>query len=198
MNHDERAKMTDNNWNEMLGRASVEWRIKLRHIEKSAYESTHDNLPETKRNELARHIVLLGMLSDLNAEHRPTYIRRFIGQGWQGVVRGLEHRATVYGGAASSIEKRWIPENATSAHRCLVRALRDLAAIDRRAATELKIRTRKNLEHYSTGEDETRNAFQSINKSVFDIILAMRCFFKKGSLDRLIFERDNEMKYPRN
>ena len=176
--------MHADDWNEMLGRMSVATAARMRSIESRAYKATGDDLPEVQRTEIARYVVLLGMREDLNAQHRPEYLQRFANEGWHGVARGLDLRSSVYEGAASSFEKRWVPDDAMNAHHRLISSLRDFAAIDRRAAAE--IRSRGSLEHYSEGSEETCRAFRIANEAVIEIVNAMESLFEDGELRRIV------------
>lgn len=168
----------------MLGRMSAPTAARMRGIESRAYEATRKDIPENERTELARYVVLLGMREDLNAQHRPVYLERFASQGWRGAARGLDLRSSVYEGAASSFEKRWVPESAMNAHHRIISTLRDLAAIDRRAAAE--IRSRGSHEHYSEGREETSRAIGIANEAVIEIVTAMDLLFEDGELRRII------------
>lgn len=176
--------MHADDWNEMLGRTSPESAKRMRGIESRAYKVTRDDLPENQKTELARYVVLLGTREDLNAQLRPEYMQRFANEGWHGVARGLELRSSVYEGAASSFEKRWVPDDAMNAHHRLISNLRDFAAIDRRAAAE--IRSRGSLEYYSEGGEETSRAFGIASEAVREIVNAMQSLFEDGELRRLI------------
>lgn len=176
--------MHTDDWNEMLGRMSAASAARMRSVESRAYKSTRDDLAENQRTELARYVVLLGMREDLNAQHRPVYLQRFANEGWHGLASGLELRSSVYEGAASSFEKRWVPNDAVNAHHRLISSLRDMAAIDRRAAVE--VRARQSLEYYSEGSGETSRAFRIANEAVVEIVSAMQSLFEDGELRRLI------------
>ena len=176
--------MHADDWNEMLGRTSPASAARMRSIESRAYKATRDDLPENERTELARYVVLLGMREDLNAQHRPEYLQRFANEGWHGVARGLDLRSSVYEGAASSFEKRWVPDDAMNAHHRIISTLRDLAAIDRRAAAE--IRSHGSLEYYSEGSEETRRAFRIANEAVVEFVSEIESLFEDGELRRLI------------
>ena len=172
-------------WAEMLGRISSETARKLRDLEQSMYEASCCELPDHRRRDIARYVVMLKLLGDITYS-RPEWIREAAAEAIQGVVRGLSQRMSVYRGAAASFEQLWVPDAARLAHHRLVRALRDHAAIDRRAAAEL--REHKNLNRYSSGEKETKKFSLTMNQAVADIVSATQKLFKRGVLYRFLSE----------
>lgn len=172
-------------WDDMLAGISLESSRKLRSLEESAYEALCCDFSEIQRRDLARYVVMLKLLGEINYS-RPDWIRPAAAAGLQAVVRGVNQRMTVYQGAAASFEQLWVPEEARVAHHRLVRALRDHAAIDRRSAAELK--EHKNLDRYSSGERETKAFSMVVNQAVPEIVSAMQTHFKRGALILLLSE----------
>ena len=175
---------TSDRWNEMIGRLSSEGQRRLRFIETSAYAATYDSIPDNERSEVARYIVLLGLLSDIGY-NRPLWLQRHVTEELQGALLGLEQREVVYRGIASSFEDRWVPEDAVRPHRRLVEALRGLADVDRATAEHLRLH--RNTKQYLTGENEMRTAFQNIDRSTTDIQSILQVLFKEELT--LLFER---------
>jgi hypothetical protein len=171
------------NWEDMLARISLESSQKLRSTEQSAYEAVCCDLPEIRRIDLARYVVMLKLLGDITYS-RPEWIRPAAAEGLKALVCGVNQRMAVYRGAAASFEQLWVPDDARDAHHRLVRALRDHAAIDRRAAAEL--REYGNLDRYSSGENETKSFLMAINQAVPEIVSAMQKFVKQGILLQLL------------
>ena len=176
--------MTADDWNEMLGRMSPAIAARMRRLESHTYQATRDDMSENQRIEVARYVVLLGMTQDLIAKHWAEYLQRFANEGWHGVARGLYLRSSVSEAAASSFEKRWVPDDAVNAHHRLISSLRDMAAIDRRAAIE--VRARESLEYYSEGSEESSRAFRIANEAVIEIVSVLKNSFEDGELRRLI------------
>ena len=172
-------------WDEMLGRISSETARKLRDHEQSVYEASCCELPDQRRRDVARGVVMLKLLADIQYS-RPEWIRQAAAEGLQEVARGLSQRMSVYRGAAASFEQLWVPDGARLAHHRLVRALRDHAAIDRRAAAEL--REHRNLDRYSSGEKETKEFSLAMNQAVAEIVSATQKLFKRGVLFRFLSE----------
>ena len=168
---------TSDRWNEMIGRLSSEGQRRLRFIETSAYAATYDSIPDNERSEVARYIVLLGLLSDIGY-NRPLWLQRHVTEELQGALLGLEQREVVYRGIASSFEDRWVPEDAVRPHRRLVEALRGLADVDRATAEHLRLH--RNTKQYLTGENEMRTAFQNIDRSTTDIQSILQVLFRKN------------------
>ena len=152
-------------------------------IESYAYNRTRVGLEDKERVNVARYLVHLGFLGDLSQNSR-TYLMQFSDEGTKGFARGLEMRSKVYQGAAASFEGQWAPPEAIGAHRRLVRCLRDLAAIDRRAATELTIRG--HLDGFVSGEAETQDALSKINDALNEIKTGISSMFINGDLDSVI------------
>ena len=179
---------TGDRWNEMIGRLSSEGQRRLRFIETSAYAATYESIPDNERSEVARYVVMLGLLSDIGY-NRPLWLQRHAAEGLQGALHGLEQREVVYRGIASSFEHRWVPEDAVRPHRRLVEALRGLADVDRATAEHLRLH--RSTKHYITGEREMRTAFQNIDRSTADTQSILQMFFKEKltSLFERIFVR---------
>jgi len=178
--HDERPS-----WDDRLARISPESARKLRSVEQRAYAAVCVEMPDAERTDLARYVAMLKLLADLT-HSRPEWIQPTAAGGLQGVVRGANQRMAVFRGAAAAFEQLRIPDDARHAHHRLVRALRDHAAIDRRAAAEL--RAHKNLDRYSSGKNETKAFSVATNQAVTRIVSATQGLFEEGALLRLLSE----------
>ena len=172
-------------WDDMLAGVSSETARRVRDFERRVYEASCCDLPDTQRRNVARYVVMLKLLGDITY-NRPEWIQQAAAQGLNGIICGLNQRTAVYRGAAASFEQLPVPDGARPPHNRLVRALRDHAAIDRRAAAEL--REYKNLDRYSSGEKETKTFSLAINRAAADIFSATQKLFGRAVLLQLLSE----------
>ena len=148
-----------------------------------AYQATHASLSEHERGRLALYVVVLKLIHDL-LDKRPELLHCIGGTGWDHAANGLDHRSMIYRNAATELENLQAPKGAERPHNRLVRSLRDLAAIDRRGAAE--VRVRRSVDHYLEGETEMRKAAHTLSESVKDGVEAMRSSFKNGKLKAIL------------
>ena len=170
-------------WKQSLEIVSEDTRHLILNIETEAYKATKDGLDENERHSVAQYLVRLGLIGDLS-KHSKQYLFQYAHDGRDGIVRGLNLRSTVYQGAAASFEAQWAPAIALEAHYRLVRCLRDFAAIDRRAANELRVHG--NLGQYKSGEAETKDVTTEINSALSEIKNGISTMFSKDDLDSVI------------
>ena len=173
---------TVGSWNSLIDDLSPTGQRRLRFVESSIYTSTRADLPKSVRKRIAKYMLTIGLVIDIQYK-RPEWIQPYLERGLQGQVFGINQRAAVYHGVASSLHSQWVPGNAVRPHSRLTQALRDLAAIDQRTVSEL--RQHGTLEHYSTGGQETNNASHTLAEAITDILLDLREYFDENMHDIL-------------
>lgn len=94
------------------------------------------------------------------------------------MVEGLENRERAYGGIAELLDGIPGPDAFRSGHNILVKAVRDLRAVDRRLSREL--RSFGDVSRFSEREQETRLAAEAINEALGVILQSSDCYFPPG------------------